>query len=98
VDTDGIRSIAAIHLSAPVMVFGSVEAEETGTKLPGAKIEAFTIVVSKHHGPRSVMIGRTVSNANGDYWLALPPDVGGQDRTTCEGSTRPIPDSERAKR
>jgi hypothetical protein len=88
--------LSGIHLSAPVMVFGSVEAEEDSTKLAGAKIEAFTVVENTRHEARGVMIGRTFSNAAGDYALALPPEVG-ESRTNCEGRAQ-VTDSERARR
>lgn len=91
-------ALSAVRLSAPVMVFGSVESEDTGSKLAAAKIEAFTIVYSERNAPRSVMIGRTFSNANGDYSLALPPEVGEQTRSNCEGYARLVTGSERVRR
>jgi hypothetical protein len=88
--------LAAVELSAPVMVFGSVEVEDMGIKLPGAKIEAFTIVEAKNRERRSVMIGRAVSDENGQYTLALPPAVGEQGR--CEGEALRVRDTGRSAR
>jgi hypothetical protein len=92
--------LAAVELSAPVMVFGSVEVEAMGTKLPGAKIEAFTIVEAKNREPRSVMIGRAVSDQDGDYILALPPVVGEKvgEQGRCEGEALRVRDNGRSGR
>jgi hypothetical protein len=87
---DAGGALRAIKLSAPVMVSGVVEYADSGVPLPKAQVEAFAIVESTHNEPRSVLIGRAVSDALGAYRLVLPPRVGERDRSNpnCEGFAR----------
>jgi hypothetical protein len=88
-----------LALSAPVMVSGTVEHD--GVPLPGAQIEAFTIVEHAKNGSRrSVLIGRAQSDERGAYRLALPSRVGESDgpNPKCESAARELTDSERVIR
>lgn len=84
---EGGGALRALTLSAPVMVTGVVEYEDSGVPLQ-ASIEAFTTVAKRATGPtRSVMIGRAQTDERGVFHLALPPRVGEGDRQKpCESS------------
>jgi hypothetical protein len=91
-------ALRRLDLSTPVVVSGVVEYEGDRTRLPNARIEAFAVVEGKNGERRSVLIGRTTSDSNGEYSLVLPPQVGERDRTTCETTAPAITDSARATR
>lgn len=63
---------------APVIVAGRV-IYAGDSPLAGATVEAFALVESITRGRRAVRIAHTVSDKEGNYRLALPPEVRAQD-------------------